>query len=263
LAFRAVGRRLFSGSDHTVKVWDVATGQELQTLRGHSDVLTYVAFSPDGRRLASASRDRTVKVWDGRPLTPEVQAEREALRLVEFWLARPLCRQEVLERLRRSPGIRNAVRRWALLLADSYRDGPQFDAASWAVARRADAAAERYLQALAWARTAHDLEPDNGAYQTTLGVAQYRAGQYQEAVATLTRKAQPNAPSVARLYPTDLAFLAMAHHRLAQHAEAQACLERLRALQRDRVRRGDWWEHDADVQAFLREVEGLVRGAQV
>jgi len=65
VAFSQDGKRLASASfDHTVKVWDAASGQESLTLKGHSDAVMSVAFSADGKRLASASGDQTVKVWD-------------------------------------------------------------------------------------------------------------------------------------------------------------------------------------------------------
>jgi len=40
--------------DQTVKIWDVATGQELFTFKGHTGDVNSVAFSPDGKRLAVA-----------------------------------------------------------------------------------------------------------------------------------------------------------------------------------------------------------------
>jgi uncharacterized protein with WD repeat len=48
----------------TVQVWDAHRGTVVATLSGHTDAVLSLAFSPDGKRLASASRDRSVKVWD-------------------------------------------------------------------------------------------------------------------------------------------------------------------------------------------------------
>ncbi|MGD8397920.1 MAG: DUF885 family protein, partial [Anaerolineae bacterium] len=46
-----------------VKLWDVASGDELRTFLGHTDNVHNLLFSPGGDLLASTSRDGTVQVW--------------------------------------------------------------------------------------------------------------------------------------------------------------------------------------------------------
>ena len=52
------------GYDRLVKLWDVASGKEIRTLRDHSDSVYGISFRPDGKLLASAAADRAVKIWD-------------------------------------------------------------------------------------------------------------------------------------------------------------------------------------------------------
>ncbi len=56
--------RLASGSrDNSIKLWDVQTGQCVQTLQGHSKEVTALTMLGDGR-LASGSNDKSIKLWD-------------------------------------------------------------------------------------------------------------------------------------------------------------------------------------------------------
>jgi eukaryotic-like serine/threonine-protein kinase len=65
IAFDADGTRLASaGFDQTARVWDAATGMELNRLKGHGGHINSVSFARDGKTLATASDDGTVRFWD-------------------------------------------------------------------------------------------------------------------------------------------------------------------------------------------------------
>jgi hypothetical protein len=59
------GRRILAATDSgAVKVIDIACGEEMESLQGHSDRVTALGVTPDGSRAVSASRDGTIRVWD-------------------------------------------------------------------------------------------------------------------------------------------------------------------------------------------------------
>lgn len=64
-AFSPDGTKLATAAaDGAVRVFEVATGKELNSITSHSDWVFAVAWSPDGTKLASGSRDKTAKAYD-------------------------------------------------------------------------------------------------------------------------------------------------------------------------------------------------------
>jgi WD40 repeat protein len=55
---------LSASRDHTLKLWELATGRHLRTLTGHAASVDECVVLPDGTRAVSASYDATLKVWD-------------------------------------------------------------------------------------------------------------------------------------------------------------------------------------------------------
>jgi WD40 repeat protein len=64
VAFTSAGKSVTASLDGTARIWDLESGRQLATLRGHSGPLLGVAVSPDGALVATGSLDGTAKLWD-------------------------------------------------------------------------------------------------------------------------------------------------------------------------------------------------------
>jgi WD40 repeat protein/serine/threonine protein kinase len=240
VAFSPDGLRLASaGADRTVRVWDctpitpesLAREDTLRLIRFLLERVTSAAELRDriagDRTIAPATRARALKLAE-RIWASRIRGQAESL--VSSSFARLLVRADVLDSVSADPALNPAVRAAALALAKTWPESPgDLNLAAWTLVRLPNPPEADSRRGLRLAETACQLEPNNGAILNTLGVAQYRAGQYEKAQATLKRS---NELEGNRL-PADLAFLAMTQHRLNQVEEAHATLQRLREVMKE------------------------------
>ncbi|KAM6352695.1 coronin-7-like isoform 3-T4 [Alca torda] len=63
-----------SSYDMTVRIWELSAGQEVLCLRGHTDQIFSLAWSPDGKKLATVSKDSRLRLYEPRR-SPQPQQE--------------------------------------------------------------------------------------------------------------------------------------------------------------------------------------------
>ncbi len=258
VSFSPDGRRLVSASrlDGTVKIWDVTAGVELMTLPGE-DVYR-VAFSPDGSSIAALYWEglilwETTKPSGGYGLR---ETAREARALVNKLYEKHGYYYEVINRLQNENVLDETIRKLALPIANSrcWWDVYKLNEESWKVVSSPDANEVTYREALNKSEKAVCLNPHRN-FLNTLGVAQYRVGENQTALVTLSRADKLRTDSNEPSAPEDLVFIAMSLHKLGRIEEAKATLERLRTLLKD-----ERFADDQEAQGFLREAEKLIEG---
>jgi tetratricopeptide (TPR) repeat protein len=163
-------------------------------------------------------------------------------------------RGDVLERLRTLPGMSPSRRQEAITVAQTHPENPQaLNNLARQLVMLPGGETSGYRKALRSSEVACQLEPKNGDYLNTLGVAYYRVGNYAKALETLLRSDPINKTQFQGSIPADLAFLAMTHQQLGHAQEARAELQRLRERMKD-----PRWAEDAEAQGCLREAEALL-----
>ena len=270
-------------SDKTFKLWDVPTGKELKGVP-IPRMLKPSKVSPY-RPLFAHTFGNTVELLPLKPGAKELEYRRLVMKpdprcyrecynrakgtgdtfAAQFYLnllptsekarivVEPLfatlgLREDVVAALKAQPASDPEIQSASLALAETWpEDVTELNNLAWPLVAEPGQPQSRYARGLRLAEAVNRINADDGLLLNTLGVAQYRSGLLNEALATLTRSDELN----GYREPADLAFLALAQHRLGQSEKARNTLAGLREAMKDR------FPIDLESTSFLREAEAI------
>ncbi len=260
VSFSPDGRRLVSaGNDSLIHIADTQTGCVRYTLRGHRGRVCFAAFSPADGSLVSTDDQGPIAIWPASPQQSELNLQRYCAGYSGYlfeklfqesgyendWVDRMIQRVQSMHPS--DAELHEAFARTARMLA---LDADRLEHESWRLVERSEQASVDYDLGLRAAERACELEPDNVSFQQTLGVAQYRAGLYEAALATL----EPVAKRRNEVH--DYAVLAMCYYKLGHRAEA------LKALHDAKARlAGFKTADDSSVRRFVDEADSLINAS--
>jgi WD40 repeat protein len=209
-AFAPIGQVLaLAGAFSRVRLVDPDSGAEIAQLTVPEQ--TRVApqcFSPDGSQLVAVGHESNLLyIWDLRALRAELK------KLDLDW-----DRDDYPPAVQAAP----APLEVRVIGADDLLDPLGLNNEAWRLAT-GPAAQRDPARALQLIQNAVKREPEQATFWNTLGVAQYRNGQYKEAVAALEKSL---AAGQGRSDAFDLFFLAMCHAKLGDPAKAKDCFEK-------------------------------------
>jgi WD40 repeat protein/tRNA A-37 threonylcarbamoyl transferase component Bud32 len=171
-----------TSGDETVKFWDVVTGQERATLPVDPSGVTALAFTPDGQTLATGTGNGMVKLWHAateREVVAGLKGEAGPQRY-QFYVQRAAAFQRSRDYDLALDELNKA------LVLD--RTGPEVENdLAWLLATCPSPTLRDPRRAQELAQKAVEAAPERGEYWNTLGVADYRAGDWKAAVEALEK----------------------------------------------------------------------------
>jgi WD40 repeat protein len=226
-----------------IRLLDPATGREKARLEDpHQERASCLVFTPEGTRLVAVSDDgKAIHVWDLKRIRAELA------RIGLDWDALPYP-----ERADSAPGSLE-VRVVGADLPAKLQQAMELNNQAWPLVAGPEGQ-RKPAQALDLIQKAVELSPDNGLLLNTLGVAQYRNGQYAAAVVTLEKSL---AAAKGESDAFDLFFLAMCHARLGEPARAKDCFDgAVKWVEANKDVEPQWRE---ELKAFRAEAEAELR----
>ncbi|MCP3918736.1 MAG: protein kinase [bacterium] len=283
LSFTDDGSRLLcaGSSDALIHLIDPDTGDKILALNGphlyrvsgarflqqHNDQLVSVDVFGNVTRWYPGRGDRFAHGLDvtepARALVDELLEEHGDLEIVTRRLREhPDCKDPILLdaalRYAYAPAMANTsldhrIRELRERMASGYPSAQQLGITAWEIVGKPGRKGEWYDSAVEMAREATRLNPEAHVHLSTLGVALYRAGQFEEALEFLQRADKGNQRE-GQLYhrALDLAFIALCRHAQGDTDEARRVLAEVKALCAD--------EKNAEALGFLREATDKIVG---
>jgi hypothetical protein len=229
----------------SVRLVDPSSGREYARLEDPNQARGEPRFSPDGSRLiVTGIEGLAVRVWDLRVLREELAKMDLDWDLPPYPPPDARADQRPLQ-VQVDPGDAEKQRQ---ALADNNE--------AWRLATHPEAKSRDPGRAVDLAQQAVELAPKQRRYWNTLGVADYRAGNYQESITALEKSRQLQAGQFAAF---DSFFLAMAHWQLGLKDEAQNWRAKVvEWVQKNQEALKKNPAHDDELRRFRAEAEELL-----